>query len=110
MIRDSLTAGSIHTFMGVNNTGSFYALRRTTTGGGTTLITSGTGTAPNIWVRIVRTGNILTSYKSSDGITWTQVDNRTITMGTNIYIGMAVCSGSTSTLNKSVFDNVTCAP
>jgi hypothetical protein len=110
MIRDSLTAGSMHLFMGVNNTSTFYSLRRTSTGGGTTSVTSGTGTAPNIWVRLVRSGDTLTGYKSSDGTNWTSVYSGTITMGANIYIGLAVCNGGASTLNTELFDNVTVVP
>jgi hypothetical protein len=58
----------------------------------------------------VRTGNALYGYKSSDGINWTQVDSRNITMATNIYIGLAVASGSSNTLNAVTFSNMTVVP
>jgi hypothetical protein len=35
----------------------------------------------------VRRGNILTAYRSTDGVRWSRVDTRTITMASNIYIG-----------------------
>jgi len=61
-------------------------------------------------VRLVRTGNTVVAYKSADGIAWTQVTSQNITMAVNIWIGLAVSSGSASTLNTSQFDNVTVVP
>lgn len=110
MIRDTLTSGSEYAFMGVNGTGTYYWLRRSSTAGSTSSTTEGTGTAPNFWVRLVRFGNTLYGYKSSDGVNWTLANSRNITMGTNIYVGLVVASGSTSTLNSTVMDNVTVVP
>jgi len=54
MIRDTLTAGSKYSFIGVNGSGAYYQQRRTSTGGSTGTATSGSGTPPNIWVRVTR--------------------------------------------------------
>jgi hypothetical protein len=59
--------------------------RRTTTGGNTSNNNYGTGTAPNTRVRLVRTGS-------------------------TCYIGLAVGSGSDTTLNTSQFSNVRVTP
>jgi hypothetical protein len=55
---------------------------------------------------VVRSSNTLTGYKSSDGVTWTQVGSKTISLGTNVYIGFVNASGTTTTLNTTGFDNV----
>ena len=111
MMRDSLTANSMNAFMGIQVTnGTFYFQTRTSSGGATTSTSSGTGTAPNIWVRLVRSGTTLSGYKSSDGATWTLVSTNTFTMSTNCYFGLSVASETTNTLNTATFDNLTVSP
>jgi regulation of enolase protein 1 (concanavalin A-like superfamily) len=110
MIRESLTGGSKHAFMGISPNGAFRWIYRNSTGGSTLGKLSVTATLPNIWVRLVRSGNILTAYRSTDGVRWSRVDTRTISMASNIYIGLAVASGSSTTLNTATMSNVTVVP
>ena len=110
MIRESLTSGSRNAFMGITPNGSFRWQRRTNTGGNTFTSKSGSGTLPAVWVRVVRTGNRLSGYTSADGVNWTLVNSATISMASNIYIGLAVASGSTSTLGTATFTNITAVP
>ncbi|HWC15392.1 MAG TPA: hypothetical protein VG498_00155, partial [Terriglobales bacterium] len=59
------------------------------------------------WVKLVRSGNTFTSYASSDGSHWTQLGaNQTVSMTANVYIGLAVNSGSNSSQATATFDNV----
>jgi hypothetical protein len=110
MIRETLTSGSRQAFMGVGSGGSYFNLNRTSTSGNTSSTSSGTGAFPSVWVRVVRTGNTIVAYKSADGAAWTQVTSQSITMAANVYIGLAVSSGSATALNTSQFDNVTVVP
>ncbi|HWW03080.1 MAG TPA: Ig-like domain-containing protein [Candidatus Acidoferrum sp.] len=110
MIRESLTSGSKYALMGLSPGIGYRWQRRNNTGGGTSSTKSGSGTPPNVWARLVRTGNTLSGYKSANGTNWTLVNSSTITMATNIYIGFAVASGSTATLNTTLFTNVTVVP
>ncbi len=111
MIRDTLAANSKHIFMGMTGTNAYRWVRRTTTGGNTTSSNSSTGTVPNTWVRLVRAGTTITAYKSSNGTTWTSVGSTTgTTFASTCYIGLAVSSGSNTTLNTSQFSNVTVNP
>ncbi len=84
--------------------------RRSATGGGTTSSKSGTGAPPNTWLRLVRTGNTLYGYCSTNGANWMLFSSHSITMATNIYAGLVVASGTTNTLNAAVFSNVTVVP
>jgi hypothetical protein len=62
-------------------------------------------------VRLVRSGTTITAYKSTNGTTWTSVGSTTnTTFATTCYIGLAVASGSTTTLNTSQFSNVSVTP
>jgi hypothetical protein len=110
MIRESLTSGSEYAFMGISPDGTFRWQRRSNTGHTTASTTSGAGTPPKAWARLVRTNGILYGYQSTNGITWTLVNSHSITMATNIYIGLAVASGTSAVLNSTTFTNVTVVP
>jgi hypothetical protein len=110
MIRESLTGGSEYAFMGIAPNGTFRWQGRTKTGGTTSSTTSGTGTPPNTWARLVRTNGTCYGYKSTDGTNWTLVGSRSISMASSIYVGFAVASGSSTVLNSSTFTSVTVVP
>jgi len=59
------------------------------------------------WVRVVRTGNVFTGSYSKDGVTWTVLGTKTITMGSNVLIGLAVCAHDDKKLCTGTFENVT---
>lgn len=105
MIRAGTGAGAAHAFMLVSPGKGYAFQRRTSDGGLSTHTSGGTGTAPQ-WVRLRRTGNTLTASRSADGVTWTTVGSDTIAMGTDVLIGLAVSSHTTSVC-ETVFDNVT---
>jgi hypothetical protein len=109
MVRETLNASATELFTTLYNQ-NIYMNYRTTTGGSTSQSVGGSAPLP-YWVKVVRSGNTLSGYSSPDGVTWTQVGtSQTITMGQNVYIGLAVSSGSTSTLATATFDNVTKTP
>ncbi len=111
MIRDSLAANSMQIFMGMTGSNAIRWDRRTATGGSTTSSNSSTATVPNTWYRLVRSGTTITSYKSTNGTSWTTVGSTTgTTFASTCYIGLAVSSGSNTTLNTSQFSNVTITP
>ena len=107
MIRDSLTGGAVHAFAFFQpNTAEM--LYRLTTGGSPAAQTVGLASpAYPYWVRLVRSGDIFTSYISLDGAYWIQIgSSQLITMVDPIYIGLAVSSDSTGSLSTVTFDNV----
>ncbi|MEI6674811.1 MAG: discoidin domain-containing protein [Verrucomicrobiota bacterium] len=110
MIRDSLAANAMQVFMGMTGSNSYVWARRTATGGNNSTNNSNTGTVPNTWVRLVRSGNTLTAYKSSNGTSWTSAGKTTVTMAANCYIGLAVASGSNTSLNTSRLSNIHITP
>ena len=109
MMRDTLAANSRMAALTVTGSGSWRWQRRTTTGGTVSTTNSSSGTAPNLWVRLARSGSTVTASRSTNGSTWTTIGSVSVPMGTNYYVGLAVASGSTSTLNTSVMDNVAAA-
>lgn len=106
MFRETLTPTSKHAMTDASAAAGIEFLTRDTTSGVTTAEVA-TGTAPK-WVRLVRSGNVFTSYSSDNGTTWTQIGTpRTIAMASTIYVGMAVTSHANGTLTTGVFSDVT---
>jgi regulation of enolase protein 1 (concanavalin A-like superfamily) len=59
-----------------------------------------------VWLKLVRAGTKITAYSSADGNTWATIGTATVTMATNVYVGLAVCSHNTGALNTATFDNL----
>jgi len=59
------------------------------------------------WLRIVRSGNLFTTYTSPDGIVWQDTLYRlTVQMDPTVAVGLAASSGSTSETMDSPFSSV----
>ena len=65
------------------------------------------GLSAPYWVRLVRSGNTFTGYRSTDGVNWTQQGTATFTMSATAYVGLAVTAHNNSSLCIATFDNVT---
>src|SRR5581483_795109 len=59
------------------------------------------------WVRVVRSGTTLTGYASANGSNWTLIGTYTISMASQVDVGLAVSSHANLILATAVFDNVT---
>ncbi len=106
MIRESLTGGSTHA-MTVVTPGNGTAFQRRTTTDGSSSHTAGSSVTAPYWVRLVRSGNTFTGYESSNGSSWNEVGSATVSMATDVYIGLAVTSHSGGVLCTAEIDNVT---
>jgi RHS repeat-associated protein len=69
-------------------------------------IDGGSFSFPNIWFKLIRSGSTITSYKSSNGTSWTQVGSATVALTLTTQIGLFVTSGNTSLTSTATFDNV----
>lgn len=92
MIREKLTAGSVHASMMITSDGKAKFRRRATEGGATLSDGPMAGTTyPPRWLRITRAGNVFTAYISTDGVAWTQIHTpQTVVMPANVWIGLLV--------------------
>lgn len=106
MIRDSTAANSAYVDLVVTPANGVSFQSRSSTGASATSTTLSNLFAPR-WLRLTRSGSSFTAYHSMDGVTWTQTAAPvTVAMATNVTIGLAVCSGQTSTLNLVQFDGI----
>src|SRR6516165_3536063 len=108
MIREDLTAGARYAAVLVTPSNGVAFQRRVATTGPSTY-TAATGGAPE-WVKVMRTGMTVTGYESSDGNNWVLVGSDTVSMATNVYLGLAVTSHNNATLGTATFDSVTTGP
>ena len=112
MIRESLNANSAHAYTNDVN-GGITLTSRASTGAATGHGASATGLTLPYWVRLVRSGNTFTAYRSPDSSGtpsgWVQVGaSATVTMtAPTVYVGLVVCSHADGTLSTAVFDHVT---
>ncbi len=107
MIRNTLAANSAQVDAVVTPTNGINLDYRIAAGG-STAETKVTGLAAPYWVRVVRNGNSFSSYRSPDGITWTQIGStQTLTMDQTVFVGLAVTSHSSTALTTATFGNIT---
>ena len=105
MIRATTDPASPQAVM-IVSAGKGLAFQRRRTAGGTSVSTSGgAGVAP-YWVRLERTGDLITASVSNDGVTWTTVGTDTIPMTQTVLVGLAVSSHVTGTPATAVFEQV----
>jgi phosphatidylserine/phosphatidylglycerophosphate/cardiolipin synthase-like enzyme len=105
MIRESLTAGSAHAFMLVTPGKGLAFQRRISASGISTHSSGGIGTAP-VWLKLTRVGQIVSAFRSTDGVTWTPVASDTIALGPTVHVGLAVTSHRDGRLAAATFDGV----
>ena len=102
MIRETLDAGSKMAYAIVSfSSGVAFGQRVSQGAGAIDGAPTVTGIAAPQWVKLTRTGNAFTAQYSADGKTWLDFKNpaltgtvvsNTITMATNVYIGLCVTS------------------
>jgi regulation of enolase protein 1 (concanavalin A-like superfamily) len=99
MIRENTTAGSANALMAVTAASGVTFQTRTASGAVSTSIKTA-GAVPT-WVRITRVGSLFTGYVSSNGTAWTLVGSKTISMATNVLVGVAVTSHDNTVAAKA---------
>jgi regulation of enolase protein 1 (concanavalin A-like superfamily) len=102
MIKESTTPFTPYSFLGITPTKGYKFqwnfLNQSVSGGAFTL--------PDGWVRLTRVGDVITASRSADGVTWTQVTQKTVPMGSSATIGLFVTSHDAGEMGTATFDHV----
>jgi hypothetical protein len=106
MLRESLAAGSRHADVIVSPSKGIAMQYRSATGGPSASAGAIAGAAPG-WVRLVRRGNVITGFWSTDGVNFTQVGTLTMPMNPTIFAGLAVTSHDATTATNAIFKPAT---
>jgi hypothetical protein len=110
MIRETLDPDSAHAFACVTPTNGVAMQYRPSTGG-TSANYNQTGVAAPYWVKLERgiSGSFTVSH-SANGTSWQPVTGATsqvISMGANVYIGLALTAHDAALTCQAVFSNIT---
>ena len=105
MIRASLDPSSAHAFA-LASSGNGLAFQRRTAAGAASTHTGGPFAGAPMWVRLSRTGSVVTADTSFDGLNWTTIGADVIALPSDVLVGVAVTSHSNSTLAFASVDNV----
>ncbi len=105
MFKQSTTAGDSY-FMIAVAPGGGIKVQYNFTGS----VNGATYTFQNVWMKITRVGNVFTAYTSADGVTWTQVFTKTLTMNASMTAGLFECSHNANVMGTATFDNVSFTP
>jgi regulation of enolase protein 1 (concanavalin A-like superfamily) len=109
MIRETTAANAAHVVLDVRPTGDVEFMTRTATGASTTWIAAAVQ-PPAAWLRLARTGSLVTASISADGSNWTAVGSTNVSMGATPLVGLVVTSHDTTVLNTATFDQVAVSP
>lgn len=108
MFRETTSSNSKYAFAAVTTGNGVNMLSRNSTGGYTNDAqdpVAASLTAP-YWVKLIREGNLFSTYGSPDGINWTLFDSATIAMNAALRVGLALTGHDNSQLATAVFDSV----
>lgn len=106
MIRETLATNSKYAIAYMSPENGTALQQRGTTGGAASGISNITGINAPYWLKLTRNGTNITAFQSTNGTTWTNLGSTTISMANDVFIGLAVCSVNSGTLNNAVFSNV----
>ena len=106
MIRGSLVTDAPYVLAAVAANGAVSYQSRILPGGGTAVVSGGTGAKLPYWLKVKRIGSALHGYRSADGVTWTQLSADTVPLGSGTYVGLVVNSHKPTTLCAASFDAV----
>jgi hypothetical protein len=106
MIRGSLDPGSAHGFVLVS-AGKGLAFQQRPIGGGATLHAAGELAGAPQWLRLVRTGSVVTALTSPDGYAWSAIGGEVLDLSGPVHVGLAVTSHDASRVATAVFTDVT---
>lgn len=109
MIRETLDAGSKHAAMYVSPGKGMSFQYRTSTNGSSGAGVGVAGVAPQR-LRISRRGATFTGYYQAADGSWVQVGTVTISMGANVYVGLALTSHDNTRLANAEFADVVLTP
>ena len=112
MIREGLAAGARHaSLVATPGTTRPVSFQRRASANGTTVSTPGPLQAPPVWLRLIRTGNVVTAhYRTSSTSAWVLVGQQSFGgLSSTLDVGLAVSGHVDGKLATATFDGVTVA-
>jgi hypothetical protein len=105
MMRENLTTGSRHVFVGLNS-GSLVFRRRLSADDYSVQNTKAFTNAPIAWLRLMRLGDTFIGFSSTNGSDWSYAWFTTVALSPTLEVGLAVTAHSYGLLANASFDHV----
>jgi len=106
MMRESLDDDAKYVMVRLRYNATVWTAWRESTWGVTSKLLEPYSGSPH-WLKLVRSGDTFTTYRSADGQTWTALRSVTVAMNQTVVVGMAVTANNTSgVLTTATFSNV----
>ncbi|TYP78972.1 InlB B-repeat-containing protein [Paenibacillus methanolicus] len=105
MIRQNTENSSAHHGIFVDGHRELRSIYRENTGVSSIGVNAGTITWP-IWLKVEKTGNVVKTYSSTDGVEWTERSSKSITFADAYTIGLVVSAGVDGQYVETTFKNV----
>jgi len=106
MIRDSLDPSATHVMVDVTPSSLVEVLTRTAMGAETHWIGGLSPTSFPIWLKLTRSGTVVTAWASPDGSNWTNLTQASPDISSDALIGIAVTSHDRGVLTTATFDSI----
>jgi regulation of enolase protein 1 (concanavalin A-like superfamily) len=109
MIRETLSADSIHAMLAVTPGNGIVFQRRYYTGAASELVAIKAAIAAPQWLRLTRDEYTFTAEFSANGTNWTKLSSVDISMPADVYIGLCLTSNNLNATCTAEFTDVTTA-
>ena len=110
MLRQSVNESAAHVILDLKPDGGIEFMARRAAREPTEYLAGAVAPVPDPWLKLVRTGDLVTGWLSADGIEWMEVGSIVIPMSPDIIAALAVSSHSFSVVNTAIFDEVAVLP
>ena len=105
MMREKLGSDSRQVMIGVTSgQGGFFEARLES--GASAIIAERQDFRPPYWIRLRREGNLFSGYKSVNGRNWTLVEETTLNLPQDLFVGLASSGFREDMLTRAMLDNV----
>jgi hypothetical protein len=105
MIRESTDPSAAHVILDVRPDGQIEFMTRAASGGTTAFIAGSSMSFPG-WLKLTRTGSLVSGFASADGQNWRLVGSTTLSIPSDALTGLAVTSHRRGVINTATFDSV----
>ena len=110
MLRQSVNENAAQVILDLKPDGGIEFMARRAARELTEYLAGAVAPVPDPWLKLVRTGDLVTGWLSADGIEWMEVGSIVIPMSPDIIAALAVSSHSFSVVNTAIFDEVAVLP
>ena len=107
MFRETTDTGSRDVYLAITPHAEVQFIDRTSPGASALVVSNAVGVGTPVWLKLVRKGNSITAFWSSNGTAWNPVGGAVdVSMMATVYAGLGVVAHNNALSSTGTFDNV----